>query len=168
MDGPGFESRWGVRFLFLQNVTDRLRGPPSFLLIRYPGVRWSTTHLHIVRRLISGIIPPPHLFAIMTWTGKALLLFASVIQIFRSCGLHGALLKPLTDGLNVGRISNSDAGTHSWLPLLTAVRVVIEIMPLSLQNETPIPVAEFSNISRLCFAQLGSVPKEGVQCRGCI
>jgi hypothetical protein len=98
----------------------------------------------------------------MAWTGKTLLLFASVSQIFRSCGLHGALLKPLTDGLNVGRISKSDAGTHSWLPLLTAVRGVIEMMPLSLQNETPIPVAEFSNISRLCFAQLGAVPKEGV------
>jgi len=59
-----------------------------------------------------------------------LLFFASVSQIFRSCGLHGALLKFLTDGLNVGRLSKSDAGTHSWLPLLTAVRGVIEIMPL--------------------------------------
>jgi hypothetical protein len=96
----------------------------------------------------------------MAWTGKTLLLFASVSQIFRSCGLHGTLLKPLTDGLNVGRISKSDAGTHSWLPLLTAVRGVIEITLLSLQNENPIPVAEFSIVSRLCFAHLGTVPKE--------
>jgi hypothetical protein len=89
--------------------------------------------------------------------------FASVSQIFRSCGLQGALLKLLTDGLNVGRLSKSDAGTHSWLPLLTAVRGVIEIMPLSLQNKIPIPVAEFSNISRLCCAQLGSMQnKEGL------
>jgi len=42
------------------------------------------------------------------------------------------------------------------------VRGVIEIMPLSLQNRTPLPVAELTNISRLCFAQLGTVPKEGV------
>lgn len=122
------------KIFFLPKRADLLKGPPSFLLIRYPGVRWSgcvksATHLRIVRRLIiSGIVPPPHLFAIMAWRGKALLLFLSVIQIFRSCGLHGALLKPLTDGLNFGRISNSDAGTHSWLPLLTAVRVVIEII----------------------------------------
>jgi hypothetical protein len=100
--------------------------------------------------------------AIMAWIGKTLLLFASVSQIFRSCGLHGALLQLLTDGLNVSRISKSDAGTHSWLPLLTTVRGVMEIMPPSLQNGTPFPVAELSNISRLCFAQLGTVPKEGV------
>ena len=43
------------------------------------------------------------------------------------------LLKPLTAGLNVGRISKDDAGTHSWLPLLKAVRGEIEVMPRSLQ-----------------------------------
>lgn len=134
----------GAKYFFLQNVqTDSGANQASYSLGTRgwggPGMK-STTHLHIVRRLIiSGITPPPHLFAIMAWAGKTLLLFASVSQVFRWRGLHGALLKPLTVGLNVGRISKSDAGTHSWLSLLTAVRGVIEIMPLSLQNETKLP-----------------------------